>query len=252
MYYGLYLSAAGAHAQSQKVEVLSNNLANVDTVGFKKELALLEARDSEAIERGLDHRGSRGMNDIGGGIRMPATATSFQTGAFRQTGLDTDFALEDARDFFLVQRGSEKLLTRAGNFQLDSEGRLLTQSGDQVLAADQQPIQLDPTLPFRSLGGGVIDQFGDQYALGLFRPASHADLRKVGNNNFQSQSGNLAPGPEPERRVKNGWQELSSVNPVQEMVELISASRAYETNIRLIQQHDGMTSSLVSRMLRTA
>jgi flagellar basal-body rod protein FlgF/flagellar basal-body rod protein FlgG len=249
MYYGLYMSAAGAHAQSQRVEVLSNNLANVDTVGFKKELALLEARDSEAIERGLDYAGSRSMNDVGGGIRMPATATDFATGAFRQTGIPTDFALEDPRDFFLVRRGDEVLLTRAGNFQVDSEGRLLTQSGDQVLAADQEPIQLDPTLPFRMLPGGVIDQFGDQFALGLARPANLADLRKVGSNNFQSP-GPLTPLADDQRRVKNGWQELSSVNPVQEMVELIAASRTYETNIRLIQQHDGMTSSLVGRMLR--
>lgn len=252
MYYGLYVSAAGAAAQSHKVEVLSNNLANVDTVGFKKELALLEARDSEAIERGLDRRGSRNINDIGGGTRMPATATSYETGAFRQTGIPTDFALEDPRDFFLVQRGSQTLLTRAGNFQLDSEGRLLTQSGDAVLASDQQPIQLDPTLPFRTLGGGVIDQFGEQFALGLARPTSQDQLRKVGQNYFETPARNLAPIAEEERRVRSGWQELSSVNPVQEMVELIAASRAYETNIRLIQQHDGMTSSLVSRMLRTA
>ena len=66
MYYGLYLSAAGAAAQGQKVEVLSNNLANVDTVGFKRELALLEARDSEAIERGMVSRGSQSLSDIGG------------------------------------------------------------------------------------------------------------------------------------------------------------------------------------------
>jgi flagellar basal-body rod protein FlgF len=250
MYYGLYISAAGANAQSQKVEVLSNNLANVDTVGFKKELAILEARDSQAIERGYDSRGSRGINDVGGGVRMPETVTSFQPGALRQTGLPTDFAIEDARDFFLVQRGREKLLTRAGNFKLDIEGRLLTQSGDAVLASDEQPIQLDPSLPFRTLPGGVIDQFGDQFAIGLARPGNFAELRKVGNNAFESRSGTVIPTPEEERRVRNGWQELSAVNPVQEMVELIAASRSYETNIRLMQQQDGMTSSLVGRMLK--
>jgi flagellar basal-body rod protein FlgF/flagellar basal-body rod protein FlgG len=250
MYYGLYISAAGANAQSQKVEVLSNNLANVDTVGFKKELAILEARDSQAIEQGLDQRGSRGINDVGGGVRMAETVTNFQPGALRQTNMPADFALEDPRDFFVIQRGGEKLLTRAGDFKLDSEGRLLTQTGDAVLAADEQPIQLDPSLPFRTLAGGVIDQFGDQFALGLARPGSFAELRQAGNNAFQSRSGTVVPVPEEERRVRNGWLEHSAVNPVQEMVELIAASRSYETNIRLIQQHDGMTSSLVSRMLR--
>jgi flagellar basal-body rod protein FlgF/flagellar basal-body rod protein FlgG len=250
MYYGLYVSAAGAHAQSQKVEVLSNNLANVDTVGFKRELALLEARDSESIERGQSFRGSRSVEDIGGGIRMPATATDFALGSLRQTNVPTDFAIEDPNHFFLVKRGDETLLTRAGNFRLDSEGRLVTQEGDAVLDSEGSPIQLDPLLPWRMLQGGVIDQFGEQYPIGLVTPPSRDSLRKLGTNYFADTSGNAFPVPAEQRAVRNGWQELSSVNPVREMVELIAASRTYETNIRLIQQHDGMTSSLVGRMLR--
>jgi len=250
MYYGLYMSAAGAHAQSQRVEVLSNNLANVDTVGFKKEMALLEARDSEAIERGLAQRGSRTITDVGGGIRMPTTATSYELGALRQTNFQNDFALEDPRQFFIVQRGNEKLLTRAGNFTLDVEGHLLTQSGDAVLASDEKPIQLDPLLPFRVLPGGIIDQFGDRVELGIAKPTRRDDLHKVGNNHFALPGNKVELAPPEERRVRHGWQELSSVNPVQEMVEMIAAQRTYEANVRLIQQHDGMTSSLVGRMLR--
>src|SRR5262245_28820911 len=77
MYYGLYMSAAGAHAQNTKVEVLSNNLANLNTVGFKRELALLQARESEAIERGATRRGTGAIEDVGGGVRMNATFTDF-------------------------------------------------------------------------------------------------------------------------------------------------------------------------------
>src|SRR5258705_792092 len=92
MYYGLYLSAAGAAAQGQKVEVLSNNLANVDTVGFKREMALLESRDSEAIERGMTSRGSRSLADIGGGTGQNQTSTNFQVGTIRPTAQKTDMA----------------------------------------------------------------------------------------------------------------------------------------------------------------
>jgi flagellar basal body rod protein FlgG len=250
MYYGLYMSAAGAHAQSQRVEVLSNNLANVDTVGFKKELALLEARDAEEVERGLAQRGSRTITDVGGGIRMPSTATSYGVGAFRQTNFRADFALEDPSHFFLVQRGNEKLLTRAGNFTLDVEGRLLTQAGDAVLASDEKPVQLDPLLPFRMLAGGILDQFGDQVEMGIVKPASRDELRKIGTNYFAPPGGKVELAPIEERRVRHGWQELSAVNPVQEMVEMIAAQRTYEANIRLIQEHDGATSSLIGRMLR--
>ena len=250
MYYGLYMSAAGAHAQSQKVEVLSNNLANVDTVGFKRELALLEARDSEAIERGLASPGSRSLNDIGGGVRMPSTATDFQLGTLRQTGMPTDFALERTDGFFQVQRGDQRLLTRAGNFHLDTDGRLLTQQGDAVLTTQGLPVALDPTLPWRTLPGGVIDQAGEAVELGIFKPGNMANLVKVGQNYFEDQADGAAPVPVEERSVRSGYLELSSVNSVEEMVDLIAASRSYETNVRMIQQHDTVTGSLISRILR--
>lgn len=249
MYYGLYMSAAGANAQSQKVEVLSNNLANGDTVGFKRELALLEARDSEAIERGLAARNSRSINDVGGGVSMKATSTDFSPGTLRLTSIPTDFAIEAPDAFFLVQRGKQQLLTRAGNFHLSSEGALLTQQGDAVLSSDGEPIQLDPLLPLRTLPGGVIDQGGDRIELGLVRPRSLPALEKAGENYFVAPQ-RAEPAAAEDRRVRNGYIELSAVNPVEEMVELITASRAYETNVRLIQQHDTATSQLIGRLLR--
>lgn len=250
MYYGLYLSAAGAHSQSQKVEVLSNNLANVDTVGFKKELALLEARDSEAIERGLATRGARAQSDVGGGVEMNRTATDFQVGTLRATGIPTDFALENANAFFLVQRGGQQLLTRAGNFHLASDGRLLTQDGDAVLSTDNAPIQLDAAVPWRVLPGGLIEQAGSQSEIAVRRATDLAQLVKVGRNCFDASDATTQAAPGEDRRVRSGFLELSSASPVQEMVELIAASRAYETNIRMIQHHDTITGSLVNRLLK--
>jgi flagellar basal-body rod protein FlgF len=250
MYYGLYMSGAGAHAQSQHVEVLSNNLANADTVGFKRELTLLEARDSAAIERGLDFRGSRSANDIGGGIRMAETATDFSLGKFRETGNRTDFALNTPGTFFAVQRGREQLLTRAGNFRLDVDGNLVTQDNDPVLASDGSPIELDPTIPWRVMPGGLIEQAGDAVEIGIFRPSDLRSLAKIGQNYFTSPDKSLTPVDPEERSVRGGFEELSGVNPVEEMVELIAASRNYEANIRLMQQHDQATSQLISRMLR--
>src|SRR5215213_351837 len=130
MYYGLYMSAAGAQAQSQKVEVLSNNLANVNTVGFKRELALLEARESEAIERGAASRGSQSLEDIGGGVRMNATFTDLSPGTMQLTHIPSDLAIDSPNTFFQVQNGNQKVLTRAGNFHISNEGLLVTSSGD--------------------------------------------------------------------------------------------------------------------------
>src|SRR5262245_28731792 len=170
MYYGLYLSAAGANAQAQKVEVLSNNLANGNTAGFKRELTLLEARDSEAIERGLVSRGSRTQDDVGGGVRMARTATDFSPGTLQLTHIPTDLAIETPDAFFLVQRGNQKLLTRAGSFQLSADGLLQTPQGDAVLSSDGDPIQLDPGLPYQFVSGGSIEQGGTRADIGLVRP----------------------------------------------------------------------------------
>ncbi|QDU30841.1 Flagellar basal-body rod protein FlgG [Anatilimnocola aggregata] len=252
MYYGLYTAAAGANALSQKVEVLSNNLANVDTIGFKRELALLHARESAAIELGQDYRGSRSRNDLGGGVDLAATATEFGLGNFKSTGMQTDMALEQPNMFFMVQRGDEQLLTRAGNFQFNNEGQLQTGDGDAVLSADGTPIQLDPTLPWHMLPGGRINQAGDITDIGLRRPTNLADLQKVGQNYFKSTTDQWSTIEPEDRRVRSGFTEVSGVNSLQEMTELIATSRAYETNIRMMQTHDQTTGSLISRLLRPA
>jgi flagellar basal body rod protein FlgG len=249
MYYGLYTSAAGAQAQSQKVEVLSNNLANVNTVGFKRELALLQARDSESIERGLSRRGTGSLEDVGGGVRMNATFTDYSPGTMQLTHIPTDVAIDAPNTFFLVQNDKQKVLTRAGNFHLSNEGTLVTASGDPVLSSDGSVIQIDPSLPFRFLPGGTIEQAGEQTELALIRPKQVSQLQKAGENYFTVEKPtDLTPSED--RNVKVGYVEMSGVNPVEEMVELIAASRAYEANIRIIQQHDTATSELISRMLK--
>lgn len=249
MYYGLYMSAAGANAQSHKVEVLSNNLANVNTVGFKRELALLQARESEAIERGMTRRGSGALEDIGGGVRMNATWTDFSPGTMQLTHIPTDMAIDTPNTFFQVQHGKEMLLTRAGNFHVSNEGLLVTASGDPVMSGDGAPIQLDPTLPFRVVEGGAIEQAGERIDLALVKAKDVSHLQKAGENLFTADR-KAGLEPTEERLVKSGYVEMSGVNPVDEMVELIAASRAYEANVRIIQQHDTATSELISRMLK--
>jgi flagellar basal-body rod protein FlgF len=249
MYYGLYMSAAGAHAQSSKVEVLSNNLANVNTVGFKRELALLHARQSEAIERGVASRGTGAIEDVGGGVRMNSTFTDYSPGTMQLTHIPSDLAIDAPGAFFQVERGGQTLLTRAGNFHVSNEGRLVTTKGESVLASDGEPIQLDPNLPVNFIAGGVVEQAGNRVELALVRPKNLLGVSKVGENYFTAdRTADVAPAED--RKVRSGYLEMSAVNPVEEMVELITASRAYEANVRIIQQHDTATSELIGRMLK--
>ena len=80
MSYGMYISAAGAHAQNRRLQIISHNLANVDTPGFKRELAVLEAKHAEAIVRGEDFAGNPTINNAGGGVKVAESKTDFSVG----------------------------------------------------------------------------------------------------------------------------------------------------------------------------
>jgi flagellar basal-body rod protein FlgF/flagellar basal-body rod protein FlgG len=249
MTYGMYISAEGASAQAKRMEVLANNLANVDTPGFKRQLAELEARHAEAILQGLASPGSGSQNDVGGGVKVLGTATEFVQGTLRQTGIPTDMAIA-GEGFFLVEGdNSQPLLTRAGDFQLTSDGRLITQEGRAVLSQDLAPIQLAPNLPWDVSDHGVIRQGTSQVPLALMRPQSLADLAQQGDNLFRPLTEPEIVPPH-EREVRGGCLELSGVKPTTEMMEMIEASRAFESNVRLIQHQDQAIGNLLSRVLR--
>lgn len=249
MSYGLHLSAAGANAQNHRLQVLSNNLANVQTAGYKPQQAVIQARFAELIERGEALPGTGGVNDVGGGLTIQPEVTQHGEGPLRSTGNETDFAINDPTTFFVVQRDDQSLLTRAGNFLFNSSGQLINQQGDQVLDQQGRNISIDPTLPHSILNGGRIQQGEEVFTLMLARPENVGDLKHLGGNLFQ-------PGEElpvlrgNDRPVVSGFLEQSGVQPTTAMMELIEASRAYEANARMIQNQDTVVGTLISRVLQ--
>jgi len=251
MPYGLYLSADGAHAQSQRLEVLANNLANVDSVGFKRELAVFQARYAEEIARGGQAPGTGSLEDVGGGIFVRQTKTDFAPGPLKRTGIPSDVAIE-GEGFFLVQKDDEQLLTRAGNFRLTERGELVTQQGYPVLSDGGTPIVIDPANgPWQLMPSGAIRQRGAVQSLAVVKAGSPGELVRVGENLFRP----LAT-PEPvaasDRLVAGGYLELSAVQPISEMVSLIEASRAVEANLNMMRTQDQMIAGLVNRLMRTS
>ena len=180
---------------------------------------------------------------------MRATHTDFSPGTLQHTQIPSDLAIDSPDTFFQVQRGSQRLLTRAGNFHVSNEGTLVTVAGDLVLDSDGAPIQLDPTAPFQVREGGIIEQAGERMELALVHAKNVAALQNTGEN-YCTAPRDAGLSASEDRIVRTGYLEMSGVNPVEEMVELIAASRAYEANVRIIQQHDTATSELISRMLR--
>ncbi|MDX1961658.1 MAG: flagellar hook-basal body protein [Pirellulales bacterium] len=250
MPYGLYISAEGAHAQSKRLEVLSNNLANVDTPGFKRDLALFQARLAEEVVQGQVPHGQGHVQDQGGGIWLRGTATDFSPGVLKRTDIPTDFAV-NGDGFFVVEKEGEKFLTRAGNFFFNSEGTLVTPGGHTVLSDAGTPVVIAAELPWQATADGGIQQGPDKIYLGLERPQSLADLSKQGENLFLPLAP-TEPVPLEERDVRNNYLELSSVKPTLEMMELIETSRAFEANINMIKNHDTLLGALVNRVLRQA
>lgn len=249
MPYGIYLSAAGAHVQSHRLEVLSNNLANINTPGFKETFAVLQSRHNKAIEDGQISAGSGTLADIGGGVKIQPTQTGFDQGPLERTGGQTDFALNDENSFFVVQRNNERLLTRAGGFVFNSAGQLTTTQGDSVLGVAGAPIQIDSSRRFDVHNDGTIYQDDVAQQLMVVRPKNVGDLSRAGENFFKPVS-ETEVVPATDRKVVNGFIEKSSVNPTFSMMELIEASRAYESNLRLIQHQDEAYGNLIGRILR--
>ncbi len=250
MSYGMYLSAEGAKAQSQRLEVVSNNMANVNTVGFKPDVAIFQARYAEAIQQGDARPGAKGLADIGGGVKTIETRTSFAPGKLQRTGNDGDVAIL-GEGFFAVQpdEGEQPLLTRAGSFRVDAFNRLvMAESGRPVLSAGGAPIQLDPTQQYAITADGYVQQAGNQFPLALLKPASTDELNKIGGNLFKSR-GDVFPVPTAQREVAQGFLEMSGANSTQQMLQLIETNRAFEANTQMIRHQDTATGSLISRLL---
>jgi flagellar basal-body rod protein FlgF/flagellar basal-body rod protein FlgG len=251
MPYGMYISAEGAAAQAQRLEVIANNLANVDTAGFKQDVATFQARFAEAIQQGQAQPGDRSINDIGGGVKIIDVETDHSIGQLKHTGNDFDLAINGNGFFHIRGDDGQQFLTRAGNFALDTQGRLVTQNGHRpVLDQAGSEIFLSRNLPWSMSPDGFISQAGTIYALGLSQPDSLDETVKVGNNLFQPL-GAVRPLTLEERNIRQGYLEMSGANPVRQMMAMIETTRAFEANTRMVQNQDTMLGSLISRVLQS-
>jgi flagellar basal-body rod protein FlgF/flagellar basal-body rod protein FlgG len=249
MMYGLYMSAEGANAQAKRLEFVANNLANVETPGFKRDIPTFQARFAEAIQQGKAVPGDQSINDVGGGVKLIDVNVDFSRSTFEQTDIPTDFAINGDGFFRVADADGKEYLTRAGNFELDSVGHMLTEGGQfAVLDNNGKPITLNPIMPWTLGTGGNLEQGGAMIPLGLAKPESLGDLVKVGNNAFRAL-GPTTVIPTPQRDIRQGMLEKSGVSTIREMNAMIETSRAFEANTNLIQHQDSMVGSLISKVL---
>jgi flagellar basal-body rod protein FlgF len=253
MNYGLYLSAMGAQVQMERQAVVTNNLANAQTTGFKRDLVIQQARLSAAYEdpKMAAYR-LPGLNNQGGGVFNINGGIDLSQGTLKDSGNPLDIAL-NGRGFFTVQgdKGTT-LLTRDGHFDRDQDGQLLS-SGRPVLDKDGNPITLSLNGDVTIAKNGNIAQGGIDtgVSLGIVNVADSQQLIKMGANRLRAVDGaNLAQAPA-DTQVMQYKLEESGVNEMTEIVNMIEGQRAFEANAKMISYQD-QTMSLLNTVGRIA
>jgi flagellar basal body rod protein FlgG len=247
MIYGLYLSATGVLTSTYRQDVIANNLANSETVGFKKDLAQFRQRPVASQEAQYAGMSSNDLLDhISGGLLAEPTRVDLSQGPLMNTGSNMDAAISGS-GMFEVQSGANIRLTRNGQFQIDSQGNLVLANdrGQQVLGDDSKPIQIDTSLPITIGSGGQIAQGGKVVAqIGLFDAPKPADLHKEGDGLYSYPNmKSLTPAT---GSIMGKTLEQSNVDPTTEMTNLMDAERQLEANMNMIRYQDATLSALVN------
>ncbi|MFA7236071.1 MAG: flagellar basal-body rod protein FlgF [Phycisphaeraceae bacterium] len=257
MNYGLYISATGVLTNMHRQDVLANNLANAQTVGFKQNLAAFNQRLPESQE---DPAGFDLANDLldklGGGLTAHAALTDLSAGSLQNTGNALDLAI-DGQGFFTIQNklpdGSiTTALTRDGRFTLSQDGQLLTTVGGHgVLDSSGQPIRVDPSVPLTVDETGRLSQ--NNQTVGQLQVATvdpQSPLNHLGQGMYEA-SANLQTNNF-RGRIQQGFIEQSNVDSVREMVELIQTTRAVNDNATMIRYQDSLMDKAVNVLGRVA
>ncbi|BDA85941.1 flagellar basal-body rod protein FlgG [Aureimonas sp. SA4125] len=258
----LAIAATGMNAQQTNVEVIANNIANINTTGFKRSRA--EFTDLlYQVERmqGVPARGGEGVvpegAQIGLGVRTAAIRSTHIQGTLEQTGNTLDLAINGNGYFQITGAGGETLYTRDGALNTNDQGQIVTLDG--FLVDPQITVPVDNVTLTVSSTGEVYSKntVGEPTLLGQLTLANFVNepgLEALGGNLFKETLASGAPtagvpGDPGFGVIHQGYLEGSNVDPVKEISELISAQRAYEMNSKVIQAADDM-SKVISTGLR--
>lgn len=252
MNYGLHLSAAGALSALYQVDVLSNNLANVDTVGFKAVMPYTMQREAARDEDNLHWLPSNRMLEaLGGGSLSAPNRVDFSQGPYQVTGKPLDAAIEGV-GFFMVGDRDQPRFTRDGRFSV-AEGRLvMSSSGLPVLDASGRAIRVpsDATIALDSAGYVLVNGQRTS-AVGVVEVSDPDRLVPMGGSLFEARDGAIAAKPV-EARLRPGEVEGSSVDAISTMLKLTGAARAVGTQMAMIRYHDQMLDRAINTLGRVA
>jgi len=257
MIRSLWISKTGLDAQQTQMDVIANNLANVNTAGFKRSRAVFE----DLLYQTMRQPGAQSSQQtqlptglqIGTGVRPVAAERVFTQGNLQQTSNDKDVAVQGAGFFQVLMPDGSTAYTRDGSFSVDSNGQLVTANGFAVQPAVTIPanaitltIGRDGTISATQPGASSPTQIGTLQLATFMNPAG---LEARGENLYveTAASGSPStntPGTNGAGLLAQGYVETSNVNVVEELVSMIQTQRAYEINSKAIQTSDQMLQKL--------
>jgi len=254
----LDIAASGMMAQQMNVEVISNNIANINTVGFKRSRAEFQDLMYQSQLRAGSTASDQGEIvpagiQLGLGVKPAAVSRLHSQGTLSQTENTYDAAL-DGRGFFVVTLPTgETAYTRAGNFQLSAEGTIVTMDGNEVSPGITVPENTKSVTINKNgevlayIDGQTEPENVGQFDVAMF--VNEAGLETIGNNLYLETPASGVPilgipGQQGFASIRQGYIESSNVNIVSEITNLISAQRAYEMNSRTVEAGDQMLTTL--------
>jgi flagellar basal-body rod protein FlgG len=257
MFRSLWIAKTGLEAQQSQLDVITNNLANVGTTGFKRSRAVFE----DLLYQTIRQPGGQSSQltqlpsglQLGTGVRVVASERIFIQGNLQQTGNDKDLAIQGTGFFQVLMPDGTLAYTRDGSFQIDSEGQLVTASGYPVqptiaLPSDAQSVTVgrDGTVSVVQPGSVTPNTVG---TLELANFMNSAGLSAKGENLYVETASSgppiiNAPDTNGMGYLSQGYIETSNVNVVEEMTNMIEAQRAYEINSKAVTAADQMLQKL--------
>lgn len=246
----LYISSTGMRSQQEQIDVISNNVANMQTPGFKR--GRVNFAEVAAISM-PNEAGDAPSARHGGGSRVLSTSTLFGAGGMQPTRNPMDMAIDGAGFFELEDVSGNRFYSRAGQFRLDDEGYLTSVNGMRLaqglqIPSDASDLRIAP-------GGEVSALVGDDTqrsvlgTIGLVAFAATEGLESAGNNVFKAgvRSGEpmaAVAGEAGIGKLQQGYLEMSNVDMIDEMTGLVLAQRAYQLNARVLQASDQLLETI--------
>lgn len=265
MFKGVYTATTGMIAQQRRTEMLSNNIANASTPGYKADqstvrafpnmlLSAIEKNGKANLQNGFNPMAAQKIGTIGTGVYMQETIPDYTQGQLVETGLKSDVALVDeylpvrgdgSRTgglYFRLQTDGAEAYTRNGNFTVDSEGSLVTTGGNYVLSTTGEPIQVTSDDYTITEDGRVLENNELIAQLDVAYVEDPDTLIKQDNGLYYSEDGNDLASAYDDNDVafsmRQGYIEQSNVDAGSTMTEMMSAYRSFEANQKMLQAYD--------------